>query len=194
MHVSTQTLIWLTASLILSGIFFYAEDTAPHNSLGTDEPVTLRFTSGAGNETGRQRVLMKLEPGRYRLQMTQEGSRYSDQWLIWDYLALEADKDPVWKIGRDDTGSDSPDYSEKAFSEFSRKGAPDETTHFVVGQTQAKNFCRELNDNDRTDASIEFSVSEEDSKKKLTLLLSTLYSTHTRARDFEMKLQLQPIK
>jgi hypothetical protein len=135
-----------------------------------------------------------LKPGRYQVEFFQAGPRYSDQWVIWDYLEMQANDKLVWKIGDDEVGRQPPDYSEAAFDEFASADAPFATNRYIVGKSEASHFVRELNDNDRRTCFVEFDVSNELSQQQLTLLISTLYSTHTGAREFRMQVKVQKLE
>lgn len=193
--------ISIAVHVTLAGIVFIfngcnaraAEDSAPKELL-VNQSLQLTFTSGDGQETGRQSVNLKLQPGRYRLEFSQIGARYSDRWIIWDYLEMHLEGGKVvWKIGKDDVGRTPPDYSAAAFEEFARPGESGATNRFVVNQTESKQFIRELNDNDHRQCFVEFEITEQMSNEHLGLLISTLYSTHTGAREFRMKLKLQKL-
>jgi hypothetical protein len=174
-------------------------DQAPQSPTPTDqttqtlkpgESLLLTFTSGVSSETGRQRVGIETGgPGNYIVELENANPTYSGYWIVWDYIALMDVQTPVWKIGEDEAPTD---YSKKAFSEFcDPELRQDCVTDYTVGSTRDSDFCKDLNDGLFPLAKIKFNLSQDQASRSLTLVLSTLYSTHDGAEHFRMKVSLR---
>lgn len=155
------------------------------------------FTSGVGNEKGRQEFELRLtSPGRYLLSLENANGAYSDHWLLWDAILLKRSRtadQSIWSVGNDDVGMRG-DFSKQAFSEFAEKNAGGATSKFIIGKTQSKEFIKELNDNDVTRCEIEFTIDKEQLTGPPALVLSTLYSSHQGAPDgFRMHITVKQL-
>ncbi len=158
-------------------------------SLPVTVPVT--FTS----DTGRQRISLGSlkRPGQYVLQLANDNPPYSDHWLEWDYLALEAGGRFLWWIGQDET-SPGHTYTGSPTDEFcSTDPHTDCRTGFqvVAGGINDSKFPKTLNDGEFPVSRIAFTVTQEQTGADLTLTLSTLNSSHSNIKDFKMQVTLQ---
>jgi hypothetical protein len=154
-------------------------------------PLLVTFTSGVGQETGRQEIpISALKPGRYSLVLQNASPEHSGTWLIWDYLALKSGQNLVWEIGDAETPAD---YSPQASDEFCDNPEPGGGCigEFTVGATTVADFMKELNDWSFMTEKINFEITEEQANADLTLVLSTLYSSHEGAAHFNMQLKLE---
>ncbi len=152
-------------------------------------PVT--FTS----EEGKQRISLGSlrQPGQYVLQLANGNPPYSSHWLEWDYLALETGGRFLWWIGQDET-SPGHTYTGSPTDEFcSTDPGTDCRTGFKVveGQIDDRKFPKTLNDGEFPVIRIVFNATPEQTGTDLILTLSTLNSSHTDVKDFEMQVTLQ---
>jgi hypothetical protein len=109
--------------------------------------------------------------------------------LRWDYLALKQGDAPIWTIGEDEA---PPKYSREAYGEFcDPRNSSACTSSFIVGSTSAGALSFDLNDGDNRTITISFMLTERYIDTDLTLVLSTLDSTHPGAADFKMKVTLE---
>jgi DNA-binding CsgD family transcriptional regulator len=152
---------------------------------------TYTFTSGPGQESGRQEIPLDIfAPGRHILIMQNSLPDYSGTWLVWDYLALKSREGFIWEIGVSETPHD---FSSAAFDEFCDPNVQhDCTAEFTVGDTSVNAFVKELNDSKFTTARINFEVTEAQltNSTDFTLVLSTLYATHAGAENFQLEVSL----
>lgn len=151
----------------------------------------LTFTSGA-SEAGRQMVTIQADqPGQYAIVLENANPTRSGYWITWDYISLKKDDTLIWEIGEDETPND---YTQEAFSEFCdpkiQEGC---TTEFMVDSTRAEDFSKDLNDGEFPVARVNFTLTDQDVNADLTLVLSTLYSTHEGAGHFKMKVTLERV-
>lgn len=154
---------------------------------GTSHLVT--FTSGVNQETGRQEIRIgRLTAGRYTLILHNVSPQYSEHWIIWDYLALKSGQDLVWEIGNSETPDD---FSPTAYDEFCNPQTRNDcNTEFTVGATSVGDFVKELNDGIFPTEKVHFEITEQQAQADLTLILSTLDSTHQGAENFPLEANL----
>lgn len=158
--------------------------------LRAGESVILTLSSGEPLERGRQTVHLQAgQAGQYALKLESANPALSGYWMVWDYLSLKEGKTPVWEIGEDETPTD---YSAKASSELCDPGVREDCTReFTIGSTRDKDFPKELNDGEINAVQINFSLTEQQARSDLALVLSTLYSTHPGVDHFKMKVTLE---
>ncbi len=147
------------------------------------------FTSGVNQETGRQEIrLGRLTAGQYTLILHNVSPQYSEHWIIWDYLALKSGQDLVWEIGNSETPDD---FSPTAYDEFCNPQTRNDcNTEFTVGATSVGDFVKELNDGIFPTEKVHFEITEQQAQADLTLILSTLDSTHQGAENFPLGVNL----
>ena len=63
----------------------------------------------------------------------------------------------------------------------------------MVDSTRAEDFSKDLNDGEFPVARVNFTLTDQDVNADLTLVLSTLYSTHEGAGHFKMKVTLERV-
>jgi hypothetical protein len=170
-----------------------AASSASQPVLQLSASIVLTFTSGAPGtsaETGKQTILVRVsEPGRYTLILENANPLWSGRWLRWDYLALKQGDTAIWEIGEDEA---PPTYSSEAASELcDPRSSSDCTATFVVGSTNPSAFFFDLNDGERSRATVSFTLADQQTNADLTLVLSTLHSTHGDIAHFKMKVTLE---
>ena len=162
--------------------------------VGKDLTFTAAIPELGTKNTERQSInLGRIErPGRYVLQLANDNPPFSGHWLEWDYLALEAGNNFVWRIGQDEV---PPLYGAQATDEFCDTAVrSDCKTGFEVigGKIDERSFPKTLNDGVFPVVRIVFTVTPEQTGSDLTLTLSTMYSSHVPdTKDFKMQVTLQ---
>jgi len=184
-------LLWVALALLLAIPWFTRGYFRPPP---LPPPIVLTFTSGPPGtpaEMGRQTFNFYVDrPGQYRLVLENANPPWSNYWLQWDYLALKQGDTLIWAIGDDEA---PPNYSSDATSELCDPGRSSNcTATFVVGATKASAFFYDLNDGDRSRETISFTLADQQTNVDLTLVLSTLNSTHG-VTHFKMKVTLESI-
>lgn len=147
----------------------------------------LTFNSGKQQERGRQNLTLRFaKTGKYSLTFSNANRTMSDHWLIWDCILLKKNKSTIWSIGQDEA---PPNYSKAAFDEFCQSG--DCQTTFVVGKSSSRQFSKEINDYSIPSARVDFTVDASQVNTDLTLVLSTLYATHSWVDQYRMEVSLE---
>jgi hypothetical protein len=187
-------LLWVALAVLLA-IPFLTRGYFRKPPLPLPPPKVLTFTSGTPGtptEMGRQTVTIRVDrPGQYRLVLENANPPWSNYWLQWDYLALKQGDTVIWAIGDDEV---PPTYSSEAASELCDPGrSSDCTVTFVVGATKASAFFSDLNDGARPMETVSFTLTDQQTNVDLTLVLSTLNSTHGDPTHFKMKVTLESI-
>ncbi|WP_420631162.1 hypothetical protein [Candidatus Leptofilum sp.] len=150
--------------------------------------IFLTFTSGEQERGLQTIVISELEPGWYSFEFESFNPPNSGYFIVWDYVALMDGRDIIWEIGQKEAPAD---FSPSAYQEFCD---PNEQIgcefEYVVQSNEARDFPKEINDGDYPSVTVSFFLTEEESENDLMLILSTLYSTHTEADHFDMKVSL----
>jgi hypothetical protein len=151
-----------------------------------------RFGSGASAHPEEIEVPVGANctaPGENIILLQNTHDDNSGHWLVWDSLALRtAGGEVIWALGENEA---PPDYTPAAFDEFDQSSPPS-NEHFCVGAMDVGQFPKEINDGTFREIHIHFQLTEEQSREDLTLLLDTLYATHSGAQYFDMRVKTRP--
>jgi hypothetical protein len=156
------------------------------DTLKPGDSKVLTFTSGGSTESGRQMVnIIADEVGQYTIKLENANPTGSGYWILWDYISLRKDNTTIWEIGEDEA---PPDYSKRAYDEFCDfQRGQNCTNRFTVGLTNVGEFSKTLNDGIFPNAEINFTITKQNVNSILTLVLSTLESTHGQPDHFRMR-------
>lgn len=161
-------------------------ETQNTKGLSPGESTVLTFSSKIKGKERQHLNLWFEKAGNYTLSFINANPRYSNHWLIWDYIALKDQKYPLFEIGESEA---PPHYSDLAFDEFCHQD--DCVMDFRIGSHHSRKFPKEINDHDILEIKINFEVKSRFARKNLDLDLSTLFSSHNNVEHYKMRVKLE---
>ena len=151
------------------------------------QSTVLTFSSNPDKGLQEQAIYV-ANAGTYTVTLSNENPRFSNHWMIWDYIGLKDGNRVAWSIGKKET---PPDYSETAFDEFCDPKDQACETNFIVNETGVQDFPKEINDGSIPELNIFFEIKPSQVRRELTLVFSTLFSTHDNIKNYKMRVALK---